>query len=143
MNNPIITTQKTSSRYLASQLIYDVLFIFIGIYFMAKGLSAFCTFLIFGGLSALYHAMVSSAYVDIYADRIEGKGMQKVAMQSINLRFDQITDISTSRGFMNLEATGMNEFLVINTSAGSYKIITTSARAKEIVDFCKNAQGKV
>lgn len=157
MKSPITTTQKTSSRYLISQLLGDSIFAIIGIFFLSRvdtlrsqwrfdlvesAQVTAIVFFIVAFLSAIYHVMVSKTYVNVYADMIEGKGMQKVAMQSINLRFDQITGISTSRGFMNLEATGLNEFLVINTAAGNYKIITTSERTKEIIEFFNKAQGK-
>lgn len=157
MNTPIVTTQKTSSRYLISKLMFDAIFLIIGIYFfsLVDDLSAQWRydlidtvkragwiFVILGLAFAVYHVMASQTYVDIYADRLEGKGMQKFTAQSISLRFDQVTDISLSKGFMNVEVSGLIGFLVISTVAGSYKIVTTTERAKEIIDFYKKEQGK-
>lgn len=88
-------------------------------------------------LSGIYHAMVARTYVDIFEDRIVGNGMQGIQCKSFILRYDQISDISVSKGFLNLES-GSGTFLVINTPAGNYKIITSKARAEEIAAYFSN-----
>lgn len=60
--------------------------------------------------------------------------MQGIQSKTFALRYEQILDISSSRGFLNLES-GSGVFLVINTPAGSYKIITNKAKEKEILEF--------
>lgn len=150
---PVLTTRKTHMAYWASQVLGDSLFI---------GLATFCfirageliesywyrsdgekiqtlgfVFAVVGILSLMYHAMVIRTYADLHENRITGSGMQGIQTKSFNLRFDQIAGISISKGFLNLEAGG-GVFLIINTSAGDYKIVTTNARANEIVEYYSN-----
>ena len=93
--------------------------------------------MLFAVLGIVYHAMVSRTYADLYPNRIVGSGMQGIQTKSFNLRFDQIVGISVSQGFLNLEA-NPGAFLIVNTSAGDYKVITTKARANEMVEYYNN-----
>ena len=147
---PISTTRKTSIGYLVGQMIGDGFFVGLSVFFFIRAGELIDSywyrsdgeklqtvgfiFLIIGMLSMIYHAMVSRTYADLYEDRISGSGMQGIQNKSFSLRFNQIVDISISKGFLNLEAGG-GAFLIINTSAGDYKIITTPARADEIVEY--------
>lgn len=151
----VLTTKKTNLGYLIPNLVVDVL--------IDGGLAGFCymrgaelyasywyrnegealqkvaiMFFLLGLLSALYHVMIFRTFADVFTDRIAGTGMQGIQSKSFALRFDQISDISTSKGILNLE-TGACTFLVINTPAGNYKIITTEARANEIIEYYSNA----
>lgn len=146
----IQTTKQTSRAYLIPNLVVDFLFFGIAGYFFARSSDLYASYwyrsegetlqkvgiLVFllAFLSALYHVMVARTYADVFADRIAGSGMQGISCKSFNLRFDQVTGISASKGILNLES-GSGVFLVINTSAGNYKVITTDARAKEIIKY--------
>ncbi|MBQ2887946.1 MAG: hypothetical protein IJE29_03365 [Firmicutes bacterium] len=148
MENPIITTKKTSILYLANQIPKDIAFVIIGIFCQSMverlrynwefsaannmGTAAELCFIV-ACLSFTYHVMVSQTVAEVYSDKIVGKGMQKLSVKSFDLRYDQITEISTSKGLLNVE-TGSCVFLVINTSGNEYKIITTPDRAKEIME---------
>ena len=99
-------------------------------------------FLLIGMLSAIYHVMVSKTYVDFFEDRIVGAGMQGIQSKTFALRYEQILDISSSRGFLNLES-GSGVFLVINTPAGSYKIITNKAKEKAQAVSCINSAKQI
>lgn len=150
---PVLTTRKTHMAYWISQVLGDGLFI---------GLAAFCfiraseliesywyrsdgekmqalgfAFMLVWFLSFIYHMMVIRTYADVHENRIAGSGLQGIQTKSFDLRFEQIAGISISKGFLNLEAGG-GAFLIINTSAGEYKIITTLARANEIVEYYSN-----
>lgn len=145
------TTRKTQMGYLVPNLVTDILLygVIAGIGF-SKGAELYASFwyrsegeslqraaglfLLIGMLSAIYHVMVSKTYVDFFEDRIVGAGMQGIQSKTFALRYEQILDISSSRGFLNLES-GSGVFLVINTPAGSYKIITNKAKEKEILEF--------
>lgn len=85
-------------------------------------------------LSAFYHVMVSRTYANVFENRLSGIGMQGIQSKSFHLRSEQIAGVSISKGFLNIES-GDSVFLVINTAAGNYKIITSAARAKEILDY--------
>lgn len=151
---PVHTTRKTSISYWVGQMIGDGFFVTISVFFFIRAgelidsywyrsdgeklQTAGFIFLMVGMLSMLYHAMVSRTYADVFENRISGSGMQGIQTKSFNLRFDQIAGISVSKGFLNLEAGG-GAFLIINTSAGDYKIITTPARANEIVEYYSRA----
>ena len=148
MENPIITTRKTGMLYLANQIPNDIAFLVIGIFCLSRveplrynwefsaadtmnTIAILCFFLAF--LSFTYHIMVYKTVADVYSDKIVGKGLQKLAVKSFDLRYDQITEITTSKGLLNIE-TGACVFVVINTTGSEYKIITTPDRAKEIME---------
>lgn len=151
------TTRKTSTGYAISQLLGDLVLIGIGGFALVRGadligsywyrdegraLQMLGYFFLFDAvLSALYHGIVSRTYMDIFEDRIIGSGMQGIQSKSFNLRFDQIVGISSSKGFLNIESAG-GTFLVINTVAGNYKVITTEARAREVLDFFSNTANR-
>ena len=151
---PVLTTRKTNTGYVVAQILLgDGLFFCLALYFFARGnelmgsywnrsdgealLTGGYIFMLFAVLGIVYHAMVSRTYADLYPNRIVGSGMQGIQTKSFNLRFDQIVGISVSQGFLNLEA-NPGAFLIVNTSAGDYKIITTKARANEMVEYYNN-----
>ena len=150
---PIHTTRKTNIGYFVAQMLGDFFSLGISFFIVIRGGELIDSFwyrndgeklqsvgyalAIFAILSLVYHVMVSRTYADIFENRISGSGMQGIQTKSFNLRFDQIIGISVSKGFLNLEAGG-GAFLIINTSAGEYKIITTPARANEIVEYYTN-----
>lgn len=148
---PILTTKKTTTPYLVFNVLSDAIinfglscFFFIrademiaSYWYRSEGETlqvAGFMFLIIGMLSMSYHAMISRTYVDVFQTRLSGSGMQGIQCKSFELRFDQIYGISVSKGFMNMEA-NVGSFLIINTAVGNYKILTTDARAKEIVEY--------
>lgn len=151
---PVLTTRKTSKLYLVWELSSDVVPLVFAVIMFAQAdklvrsywyksegqtLQTFGFLLIFFALmSAVYHVMVSRTYADIFENRISGSGMQRIQTKSFDLKFDQIVGISVSKGFLNIEA-GNGAFLIINTSAGDYKVVTTAARAKEIAEYYSNA----
>ena len=148
MENTFITTKNTGVKYLASQLLSDAIFVIIGIFCQSKveplrrswefsaantmsTIAVICFIVAF--LSVIYHIMVFTTVAEVSGGKITGKGLQKIALKEFNLRYDQITEMSTSKGMLNVE-TGACVFLVINTVGGEYKVITTPERAKEITD---------
>ncbi len=152
---PILTTWKTNLLYMIAELLSDcIITAGLSSFFLIRAAELYASYwyrsegetlqrvgfivLFFGLLSICYHAMVSRTYADIFEDHISGSGMQGIQCKSFELRFDQIADLSVSKGFLNLESCG-GAFLVINTAAGAYKIITTDARAKEIVGYYSSA----
>lgn len=150
----LFTTRKTSRTYLIINLFGDLLVNSLFASFcIIKGEELMSTYvyrsegaalqklsiflIIYAALSLLYHVMVSRTYADIFENRIVGTGMQGIQSKSFDLRFDQLNGISTSKGFLNIES-GSGVFLVINTPAGNYRVLTTEARAREITDFLGN-----
>lgn len=158
MNNPILTTRKTSNGKFIKDRIGIVIGIVVGFFIsryffnMAEkaeelwrfsdardirsaGVSLIIAIIVISALEFVYYYMQFQTYADVYQDRIVGKGMEKIVMQSsFDLRFDQIVDISQNNGFLNV-GSGKSVFLVIKTAGGSYQISTTSDRAKEIMEF--------
>lgn len=150
----LFTTRKTTRAYLIINMIGDLLVNSLFASFcIIKGEELMSTYvyrsegaalqklsiflIIYAALSLLYHLMVSRTYADVFEDRIVGTGMQGIQSKSFDLRFDQLNGISASKGFLNIES-GSGVFLVINTPAGNYKVLTTEARAREIMDFVGN-----
>lgn len=150
---PIFTTKKTYMTYWIGQVLGDSLFVGLGVFcFIRAGelIDSYWyrsdgekmqalgfAFMLVWFLSTIYHMMVIRTYADVHENRITGSGMQGIQAKSFDLRFEQIAGISISKGFLNLEAGG-GAFLIINTSAGEYKVITTQARANEIVEYYAN-----
>ena len=150
---PILTTKKTYMTYWIGQVLGDSLFVGLGVFcFIRAGelIDSYWyrsdgekmqalgfAFMLVWFLSTIYHMMVIRTYADVHENRISGSGMQGIQTKSFDLRFEQIAGISISKGFLNLEAGG-GAFLIINTAAGEYKIITTQARANEIVEYYAN-----
>lgn len=151
---PVLTTRKTNKRYLIPNLISDILFdVGLAVFLYMRGSKLYesywyrsegevlqriaAAFFLLGLLSALYHTMISRTYADVFMDRIVGSGMQGIQTKSFILRFNQISGISTSKGILNIE-TGACVFLVINTSSGNYKVITTEERANSIIEHYLN-----
>ncbi len=146
----LVTTKKTNTGYLVSNMLGDGLFLGLAVFFYMRGtdlvdsywyrkdgeavLTLALALAMCGFLSLLYHVMVSRAYADVFTDRIVGMGMQGIQCKSFDLRWNQITGISISKGFLNIESGG-GVFLIINTSAGNYKIITTEVRAKKVTEI--------
>ena len=150
---PLFTTRNTGKGYLIPRLLSDILGnSILAVSCFVKGAELYSTYwyrskgnalhvlgvlLVASGiLSAVYHIMVYRTYADVFADRIVGSGMQGIQCKEFILRIDQINDISISRGFLNIEAGGgkYGVFLVINSVAGKYRIMTTEARAREILE---------
>ena len=149
MHNPILTTRKTSTGKLISDLISAGIGIAVAFWLFkqihklesrwmfseANTIEKLASvILVITLIDFLYHLMQFKTYADVYQERIVGKGIQKIALQSFDLRFDQIVDISRSKGFLNIES-GNSVFLMVNTAGGSYKIVTKPDRANEIVEF--------
>ena len=82
----------------------------------------------------VYNVMQSKTYADVYPDRICGKGLQNFMLKEYDLRFDQIVEISQSKGFLNC-GTGSGVYLVVTTMGGKYNILTKPACAKEIMEY--------
>ena len=155
---PVLTTRKTYMAYWVSQVLGDSLFIGLAVFCFIRAdelIDSFWYrsdgenvqtlgffFAVVGILSLMYHAMVIRTYADLHENRITGSGMQGIQIKSFDLRFEQIAGISVSKGFLNLEAGG-GAFLIVNTSAGEYKVITTPARANEIVEYYSNVTRSV
>lgn len=154
---PILTTRKTSSPYLCVQMVIDSVFIALAVFFLIRGAElidsfwyreegeklqmAGYAFFVAWFLAVSYHMMISRTYLDLFNGRISGMGMQGVQCKSFELRFDQIVGLSVSKGFLGLES-GAGSFVIVNTIAGEYKIITTNARASEIMECYSNGMSR-
>lgn len=79
---------------------------------------------IFAFINLLYKLMVSSTFANIYSNKIVGKGLQQLTVKDFDLSFMQVTDISCT-----------GRFLDINTAAGKYKVVTSANLAKEIFHY--------
>lgn len=139
MSEPIITTKNTNAAYLIAGLIESLLYVGIGMYclelrkdFIASWRFSYadtmntCAILlfIFGAINFLYKLIASTSFADVYSSKIVGKGLQQFVVKDFDLNFSQVTDISCTGRFLN-----------INTPAGKYKIVTNANRAKEVFDY--------
>lgn len=152
MQSKILTTKNSNKVYLVSQIISDILYVALGIFCMqrveslrdhwqfkaAESMSTFATLLfIFAFISIIYHLMVASTIAEMRNNKITGKGLQAITLKSFDLRFDQISGISTSKGILNLE-TGKCVYLIVNTTSGNYKVIASPEQAEEMIAYFNN-----
>lgn len=144
MNKLIMTTKKTNTAYLIAGLIESLLYAGIALYCLqlkedmivewrfsyADTLNTCAIVLFFfAAINFLYKLSASTSYADVYSNKIAGKGIQLFAVKDFDLNFDQVTDISCTGRFLN-----------INTPAGKYKVITNAACAKEIFEHYNSAK---
>lgn len=80
---------------------------------------------VLGFLALLLVLHLCSSYVDVYADRMEGKFIQDgIQVVYVNLSFDKITSITYAR-----------TSVYINTANTKYAVMTSPSNAKQIFDF--------
>lgn len=84
------------------------------------GLFALCD----GIITAALHYINGTTYVDVYRDRIVGKGIRNLNPQDFNMKNEQIGNV-TVQGF----------WVHIHTNAGTYKVMTDKKTASEIFDY--------
>lgn len=145
----ILTTKKTNKVYCVANFLPDFAILAAAVYCHVRAnellssywhrsdgetlMRAAGVLIVLGVLSLVYHTMVGTTYAELFEDRITGSGMVKLQTKSFSLSFDQIQEISTSKGFLNMEA-GSAMFLIISTPGRDYKVITTVARANEFIE---------
>ena len=77
-----------------------------------------------GIVMAAINCINGSTYVDVYKDRIVGKGIQNMNVQNFNIRIEQVNNI-TVEGF----------WIHIHTNIGSYKVMTDKNTATDIFNY--------
>lgn len=156
MNQPIHTTKGTNKSYIAMNIVFDtLLYGYLGIWLInqARKLSGsfflrstasklyVCAFVVLGFLFVLviYHASVCATYLEIFEGRMAGSGLNGWQRQSFDLKMDQIVSLSSSTGFLGVQSSP-GVFLIVSTSVGNYKVITTKERAAELVSYFANLE---
>lgn len=142
MTGIILSTKNTNKQYkrgIISAIVLSVLGIIImGIYcFFRSKSSADELILIFlaglfllgdGIITATFKYLFSKSYMDMYTDRIEGKGIQGFSVLDFSVNLNQVLNISTE-----------GIFIKIDTNCGTYKIISDKVTAKKVFDYyCQN-----
>ena len=146
MDKIIMTTKKTNTPYLIAGLIESLLYAGIAFYCLqlkedmidawhfsyANTLNT-CAIILFisAAINFLYKLSASTSFVDVYCNKITGKGIQQFIVRDFELNFEHVTDISCT-----------GRFLYINTPAGKYKIITNATCAKEIFSHYNTIKNK-
>lgn len=137
MNAPLITTRDTNKASKLSAVISGILDVIFAIMFISffkdqdleevAGLIVLCV-AVLGGLViyTAYQFSICRSYVDVYEDRLEGKGIQNgYQLTDFTLSYDKITNVSCS---------GIN--VLIHTSGGNYKILTNAETSKKVYEYC-------
>lgn len=147
MEHHILSTKGAGRKYLVSKLIGDIIFAGIGFFFLSKvetlqnnwqfslaetASKSATVFFLLALLFATYHIMIATTVAELYDDKIVGKGLQKIMLKDFHLRFEQITEIATTKGVLMETATCV--FLAINTASGEYKVLATPEAAAKIRD---------
>lgn len=72
-----------------------------------------------------YQFVICRSYVDVYSDRVEGKGIQNVyQVIDFSLSYDKITNITCAGIYVH-----------IHTAGGQYKILTNAETAKKVYEY--------
>lgn len=88
-------------------------------------------------INLIRYGTIGGTYLDIYEGRIRGTGMCGWQRQNFDLRREQVVSLTTSKGSLfNSSNPGM--FLIVNTTAGNYKVLTSTECAYEIVAYFNN-----
>lgn len=139
MDNVIISTKNTNTKYKNTGIASAVLICLVGIlivcgcFFLDShssggsltvllllGLFLFCD----GIITAVLRFINASSYVDIYSDRLVGRGIRNFSPLDFNLKSVQVTGISV---------VGIR--IHIHTAAGTYKIMTNKETAAKIAEY--------
>lgn len=139
MDKVIISTKNTNTKYKNTGITRAVLICLVGIlivcgcFFLDShssggsltmllllGLFLFCD----GIITAVLRFINASSYVDIYSDRLVGRGIRNFSPLDFNLKSVQVTGISV---------VGIR--IHIHTAAGTYKIMTNKEIAAKIAEY--------
>ena len=144
MSQKIMSTRGTNGRQKAAgvfsggALIVASIFLFAFAAFASKhGQSSSFTPLFLMGVIALIWGIAemalyfywSTAYLDVYDDHMEGKGIQQIEVKNFYVKNSQIKNITVS---------GMR--LQIHSDAGEFKIITSKKTASKIYEYFRSIQ---
>ena len=139
MNDLIFTTEGSNKGIKAAEIVSAIVSLVVGFFSgcmffvmreMTKSGGVFILLviaivaMIFGFIELGRTTSHSRTYVRVYSDRLEGVGIQGSSVASFNVTYSQVNSISSEK-----------DFLHIYTNVGSYKIITKSNLANEIVNY--------
>lgn len=145
MSNIVMSTKRTNTARKNAGIVSAALTTLIGIFVIAfycyaseHTYSDSVVFLLLVGLFLLGDGIVmitmncinGSTYVDIYEDRIVGKGIQNLNPQNFNVKMEQVSNISV-QGF----------WLHIHTNSGIYKVMTDKKTATAIFNYYIELKG--
>ena len=77
-----------------------------------------------GVITMVMKGFFASSYIDIYEDRVEGKGIQNFNVLQFSVRYSEINNITTEGIFIH-----------IHTTSGTYKIISNKETATEVFTY--------
>ncbi len=139
MNDVIISTKNTNTKYKNTGIVCAILMCVLGFlvlcgYFFLSSHSSDDSLIIVlllgffmigdGIITATLRHINASSYVDIYKDRIIGKGIQNFSPLDFNIKFEHIDNISVE-----------GIWLHIHTNSGTYKIMTNEETAKKVFNY--------
>ena len=145
MNNVIISTKNTNTKYKNTGIVCAALtgaigFLILCGYFFLSSHSSDDTLIVVlllglfligdGIITATLRYINASSYVDIYKDRVIGKGIQNFSPLDFNLKFEQIGNISVEGIWVH-----------IHTNSGGYKVMTDKKTATEIFNYYNELKG--
>lgn len=148
MNKPVISTRGTNNfaklaaliGFIFFALIFAIIFVIIikrvdsypSIFrdqILKRAAVPTIAWVVISMLVLLFYALMYAscrAYVDVFEDRMEGKGIQNL-YTVVDFKLDRTQIINV---------TYVRNQLYINAVAGKYKIITNSETAKRVFDYC-------
>lgn len=136
MNGVILTTKGTTKSYRSRGIIGGVIMGVAGLFvliiffvFSSRVHDNRLVFFLIIALFMLFDAFVTIAvkcayarsYVDIYGDRLVGKGIRGLNVVDFNIQRSQVSNITAEGSTIN-----------INTVSGAYKIITNKDTAQKV-----------
>lgn len=140
MNSVVLSTKKTTTAYVTAMIVTAVIGMLMGIF-------SFCLYaflkedhdnqalimILFGGVLFLVKGIVDLAvnarggqtYVEVYADRMIGTGLQNGHLLDFHIPFAGITNVSVEK----------NMWIHIHTTTGVYKIMTNKKTAADVFHY--------
>lgn len=147
MNKPILTTEGTNKMMKISAIISATAAVAVAFFifnffqdqlgdlpsyaqelYLEKAAGLIILEVVLCGLLLIYAAYqwaTCRSYVNVYEDRLEGKGIQNIyQIVDFSLSYDKIVNV-----------TCMNMYVYIHTAAGKYKIVTNINTAKAVYNY--------
>lgn len=139
VSKKIMSTKGTNSRQKIAGILSGGVMIIVGIFAFAfavymseygQSSSSMALFilgvvaLIWGIMEIALNFYWATAYIDIYDDHMEGKGIQQIEVRNFNINNSQIKNITTS---------GMR--VQIHSDMGEFKIVTNKETAEKIFNY--------
>lgn len=139
MNGLILSTKGTAKNYRNRGIIGGLILCMVGLFltiiygvFRSRSSAQVLVLILILGLLIIFdgfytimrNCIFSTTYLDIYSDRISGKGAQKLNMQNFNAGLNQISNITVNGICID-----------VSIGANTYRIFSDKETASKVLNY--------